>query len=602
MRLRTAPILKRPFLLVLVFGASFVLVLLSCAAMAVLVSEHVTQSSVRVAVAADQAVVADFVAANLTADELRGGSIGFDRRGVLAARLVDLGRRHGLEEIVVLAPDGTILFEDGIAPGLPGGLDDSLRTVLASGQPNATIVADGTTAALTEDFAILQENGRLGLVIRAERNATSILADAAAAWRDVVIVATAAAVVLTCLLYQIFSAANARLVRQDELLVEARRRDPLTGLLNHGTVVATLTSLMERAGLDGSAIGIALVDIDNFRLLNDVHGDVAGNEALMRVAESLEQESGPWVALGRYGPDEFLAIAPAESARELDAALKRVRAKLDAISLQFGGSEHLPVTISAGISYFPFHASAVIELVSAATIALGEAKASGGNDTRIANAWTTQPRSAETTFDVLQGLVFAVDTKDRYTKHHSEDVACYALFLADRIGLPDELKVAVRLSGLLHDVGKIGIPDDILRKPGSLTPHEYDVVKQHVALGDLIVRDLPDLDIVRAGIRHHHERWDGSGYLDGLAGEGIPLIARILAVGDAFSAMTTTRPYRKAIPVAEALERLREAAGSQLDETLVAAFVSGIETDPHAPLPGSDRPASLLWTPSSRAA
>lgn len=602
MRVRTAPILKRPFLLVLVFGASFVLVVLSCAALAVLVSEHVTQSSVRVAVAADQSIVADFVAANLTADELRSGRIGLDRRGALDARLGDLGMRHGLGSLLVLAPDGTIVLGDPTGQGVPGGLDDSIRTVLASGQPSATIVTDGASATLTEDLAILQEDGRLGLVVQAQRDASAIVADAAAAWRDVVVVATAAAVVLTCLLYQIFSAANARLVRQEDLLVEARRRDPLTGLLNHGTVVATLTGLMERAEHDGSAIGIALVDIDNFRLLNDVHGDAAGNEALVRVAECLDQQSGPWSALGRYGPDEFLAIAPADSARELDAALQRVRANLDAISLQFGGSERLPVTISAGISYFPFHASAVIELVSAATIALGEAKASGGNDTRIANAWTTQPRNVETTFDVLQGLVFAVDTKDRYTKRHSEDVACYALFLADRIGLPDELKVAVRLSGLLHDVGKIGIPDDILRKPARLTPYEYEVVKQHVALGDLIVRDLPDLDVVRAGIRHHHERWDGSGYLDGLAGEGIPLIARILAVGDAFSAMTTTRPYRKAIPVVEALERLREAAGSQLDQTLVAAFVSGIETDPHAPLPGSDRPAGLLWTPTSRAA
>lgn len=602
MRVRTAPILKRPFLLVLVFGASLALVVLSSAALAVLVSEHVTQSSVRVAVAADQSIVADFVATNLTADELRSARIGVDRRAALTAGLDDLGRRHGLQDVLVLAPDGTIVLGDASGGALQSGIDDGLRTTLASGQPNATIVTDGDSPVLAEDLVILKEDGRLGLVIQADRDASAILADAAAAWRDVVVVATAAAVVLTCLLYQIFSAANARLVRQEDLLVEARRRDPLTGLLNHGTVVATLTSLMERAEHDGSAIGIALVDIDNFRLLNDVHGDAAGNEALMRVAESLERESGPWSALGRYGPDEFLAIAPADSARELDAALKRARANLDAISLQFGGSERLPVTISAGISYFPFHASAVIELVSAATIALGEAKASGGNDTRIANAWSTQPRNAETTFDVLQGLVFAVDTKDRYTKHHSEDVACYALFLADRIGLPDELKVAVRLSGLLHDVGKIGIPDDILRKPARLTPYEYEVVKQHVALGDLIVRDLPDLDVVRAGIRHHHERWDGNGYLDGLAGEGIPLIARILAVGDAFSAMTTTRPYRKAIPVVEALERLREAAGSQLDETLVAAFVSGIETDPHAPLPGSDRPAGLLWTPTSRAA
>jgi HD-GYP domain-containing protein (c-di-GMP phosphodiesterase class II) len=113
----------------------------------------------------------------------------------------------------------------------------------------------------------------------------------------------------------------------------------------------------------------------------------------------------------------------------------------------------------------------------------------------------------------------------------------------------------------------------------------------------MIVRDVPDIDLVRTGIRHHHERWDGAGYLDHLEGEAIPLIARILAVGDAFSAMTTTRPYRKALDVREALHRLEDAAGTQLDELLVRAFVDGIETAPDAPLPGSDVPAAVLWTP-----
>ncbi len=119
-------------------------------------------------------------------------------------------------------------------------------------------------------------------------------------------------------------------------------------------------------------------------------------------------------------------------------------------------------------------------------------------------------------------------------------MARYALFLSERIGIDAEARDTIRTAGLLHDVGKIGIPDTILRKPAALTPEEYDIVKQHVALGDLIVRDLPEIEVVRAGIRHHHERWDGTGYLDGLAGEVIPLVARILAVADAFSAMTTT--------------------------------------------------------------
>jgi HD-GYP domain-containing protein (c-di-GMP phosphodiesterase class II) len=134
-----------------------------------------------------------------------------------------------------------------------------------------------------------------------------------------------------------------------------------------------------------------------------------------------------------------------------------------------------------------------------------------------------------------------------------------------------------------------------------LTDQEYDIVKQHVALGESIVRDLVAIEIVRTGIRHHHERWDGKGYLDGLAGEDIPLVARILAVGDAFSAMTTTRPYRKALSVEEALRRLGDAAGSQLDERLVTAFIDGIEHAADPPLP--DTIARIpLWLPANRVA
>jgi HD-GYP domain-containing protein (c-di-GMP phosphodiesterase class II) len=158
-------------------------------------------------------------------------------------------------------------------------------------------------------------------------------------------------------------------------------------------------------------------------------------------------------------------------------------------------------------------------------------------------------------------------------------VARYAVFLADQLGLEPEERQSVELAGLLHDVGKIGVPGTILRKPGPLTDDEYDAIKQHAALGDAIVRDLPNVDAVKAGVRHHHERWDGTGYIDGLAGEDIPLIARIVSVADAFSAMTTTRPYRKALTVAEALRRLREASGTQLDPRLVTAFVEAVEAD-----------------------
>jgi HD-GYP domain-containing protein (c-di-GMP phosphodiesterase class II) len=243
---------------------------------------------------------------------------------------------------------------------------------------------------------------------------------------------------------------------------------------------------------------------------------------------------------------------------------------------------------------YPEHGSSVTVLLSAAARTLEEAKSGGGDVIKVAGLIAEDPTSSR--FDVLQGLVLAIDTKDRYTKRHSEDVARYAVFLAEQIGLDPELVGAIGQAGRLHDIGKIGIPDQLLRKPGRLTAAEQVIVQQHVALGDMIVKDVPDVDIVRAGIRHHHERWDGEGYLDHLAGESIPLVARILAVGDAFSAMTTTRPYRKALDVREALRRLEDAAGTQLEARLVEAFVTGIETAEDPPLPGSPSLPSL-WTP-----
>jgi HD-GYP domain-containing protein (c-di-GMP phosphodiesterase class II) len=166
------------------------------------------------------------------------------------------------------------------------------------------------------------------------------------------------------------------------------------------------------------------------------------------------------------------------------------------------------------------------------------------------------------------------------------------------MGLDEVMLSTLEEAAALHDVGKLRVPVEILRKPGVLTADERAVIEQHVALGDAIVRNLPNVDTIRAGIRHHHERWDGKGYLDRLAGEEIPFIARLISIGDVFSAMTTSRPYRKALSVEEALRRLEDAAGTQLDERLVAAFVEGIRSDPHPPLPGEDAAGARLWTPA----
>ena len=426
-----------------------------------------------------------------------------------------------------------------------------------------------------------------------------------AARNDVLGLTTLAAILLGGLLYLIFRAAHKRLAQQTAALLAAEHQDALTGLLDHGAIVARLVEQLETVRVTDApgAVGVAIVDVDNFRLVNETHGHAAGDTALRAVARILRLELSQQTILGRYGPDEFLIVAPPDCAHDLEPAIGRLRDRLSDLSLQFGVSERLPVTVSAGICFAPVNGDAATELLSVATVTLGEAKAGGGDGIRVAETGDEPARAfAQSSFDVLQGLVLAVDTKDRYTKRHSEDVARYALFLADRIGLDADLRRTLGVAGLLHDVGKIGIPDTILRKPAALTAEEYEIVKQHVALGDAIVRDVPDVDLVRGAVRHHHERWDGSGYLTGLAGEQIPLIARILAVADAFSAMTTTRPYRKALGVEEAIRRLEDAAGSQLDPALVRAFIDGLNQAADPPLPGMDRPTPLIWTPRHKVA
>jgi diguanylate cyclase (GGDEF)-like protein len=587
----------------LVYVASLSLVAMSSMSLAVLGRDHVIDAAIDVAVGDDEAVVRGFVETNLTAADLQGGLTQTDRRSAVEALLADLGRRHGYRDIAIVpaqSGDPLAATADG---GSPVAIETGTSEALSAGHANAWVVSadDANPSSLVEAIPIVQGTD-VSLVFQIRRDAEPILARAGGALRDVVIVTLSAAVVLAALLYTIFRAANSRLRKQDAHITESRRRDPVTGLLNHGAAVSALTDLVEVSRGDNSSIGIALVDIDNFRLLNDVHGSAAGDQALLTVADAFRAEAERWDVLARFGPDEFMAIAPTAVARDLPAAAQRVRDRLETCHLDLPGSERLPVTVSVGIAYFPFHAGSVTELISAATTALADAKAGGGNDISIADAWSTEPRVPHTTFDVLQGLVLAIDRKDRYTKLHSEDVAAYALFLAERLGLSDEMLKSLRIAALLHDVGKIGVPDDILRKPGRLTPYEYEIVKQHVALGDLIVRDVPDVEHIREGVRYHHERWDGQGYMVGLAGENIPLIARILAVGDAFSAMTTSRPYRKALPAEEALAELKAAAGTQLDGQLVEAFVAGMELDPTAPRPGAFRNPELVWKPTTRAA
>ncbi len=613
--IRTERPYRRSRLLVVVLGLSLLLVAATSIALVAVVSANVEHAAMSASDASDQSIVTALVESGLPAADLSLTGVPAARVTEIQAQLQSLlDHATGILHVKVYAPDGTILYSNlGGLRGQNLGPDDDLEQAFDTGRVAPSIVAaddpDAATARQPAGTELLQEyypirvGNSVPAVFEIYRDAGPILATVADTTRQVIAVVLVAALVLGMLLYLIFQAAQRRLTRQTRALVEAGRRDALTGLLNHGTAVAALAELLEHTRGDAGCTGMALIDIDNFRLLNDTHGHGAGDRALLEVARIMRAEFDETAILGRYGPDEFLVVAPPDHSAGLEAAIDRLRDQIAELSLQFGQSERLPVTVSAGICYAPADGNAATELLTVAAIVLGEAKASGGNGVRVADAAPAALGPAErSSFDVLAGLVLAVDTKDRYTKRHSEDVARYSLFLADRLAVDLELRQTIEIAGLLHDVGKIGIPDGILRKPGPLTVDEYAIVKQHVALGDSIVRDVPNAVLVRAAVRHHHERWDGDGYLDGLAGEEIPLIARILAVADAFSAMTTTRPYRKAMSIQEALHRLEDAAGSQLDERLVTAFVTGIETAEDAPLPGDGRPLRRIWTPQASVA
>lgn len=610
--LGSRPRTPRSVLLTIVFGVLLAVVGITATAQTVMVSVYASASTLNAIVESDVATLRGFVHEGLDArivDEVGPSPEVVARLEALISTLTSKGE---LLRVELRRPDGRILASNDEALSgtvAPPNADFNAAAVDAAVKV-AIVDADVADAGagslgsptVLREFLPLRQGAQVVLVVGIWRDAVPILNGLSALRRDVVLVTLTAALVATAVLYFVFRSAQARLSRQAAELLEASRSDPLTGTLNHGVLVSLLADDLERARRDRLTLSVALIDIDGFRLLNDNHGHQAGDKALLTVAELLIPTLPEDVVMGRYGPDEFLLVAPRDSAERLAPIVEQLRSNLATVALQFEETERLPLTVSAGLCTYPTHGNSVTALLSIAVSTLEEAKAGGGDAVCVASNEPREHEAATSSFDVLKGLVLAVDTKDRYTKRHSEDVARYAAFLAARMGFDEDFIRSIRVSGLLHDIGKIGIPDLILRKPSRLTADEADVMHQHVALGDMIVRELPDLDTVRAGILHHHERWDGRGYLAALAGVDIPIIARILAVADAFSAMTTDRPYRKGLGVTEAIRRLGDAAGTQLEEALVKAFIEGLETAPDAPLPGVETTPSGLWTPLRRAA
>jgi HD-GYP domain-containing protein (c-di-GMP phosphodiesterase class II) len=292
------------------------------------------------------------------------------------------------------------------------------------------------------------------------------------------------------------------------------------------------------------------------------------------IANTLKSCCRDMDVVGRYGGDEFAIILPETNVQDAVHAVQRIISVMRGQSFSTVENVRLPLSLSIGLASYPIDASDMNELLFLADSALYEAKHSGGDTYCLASSIRARGVTAEeATFDALRGLVIAVDNKDRYTQQHSREVARYSVLLAQRIGLSDTSVRNLEIAGLLHDVGKIGIPDRILKKPGKLSPGELEVVQGHSSLGHMILKQLPHLTEVLQAVLHHHERYDGQGYPSGLKGEEIPYLARVLAVADAYSAMTSDRPYRRALTRDEAIAEIRANEGRQFDPEIAVAFI-----------------------------
>ncbi len=362
---------------------------------------------------------------------------------------------------------------------------------------------------------------------------------------------------------------------RERLLAEALERadhDPLTGLLNHRAFQNRCGEEAARAAREGTPLAVAVLDLDNFNFFNDSYGHGVGDGVLRQVAEALQTHCRSYDTLARYGGDEFALLMPGATPSEAVQMMQRLQAVVSSLTCRPEGSTAaIPLSASVGLAHLPEDDSEVRGALETAHARLDRAKTGGSDDLALENLRTLLTESLQG-FSMLDALVTAVDNKDRYTRRHSEDVMRYSAQIARELGMSEDEVRRIQAAALLHDVGKIGVPDRILRKPGALTDEEFETVKHHPLMGAVIVGAVAGFEGTLDAIRHHHERWDGGGYPHGLCREEIPLDGRLMAVADAFSAMTMDRPYRKGKPPAEAMAILAAGAGSQWDPACVAAF------------------------------
>lgn len=370
---------------------------------------------------------------------------------------------------------------------------------------------------------------------------------------------------------------NARLY--EKACMEART-DEMTGLLNRKYFYEILNREFKK-NKEGS-LALMILNVDDFNLYNQLYGVREGDQALVRIAEIIRSTVGDNGFSGRYSGKEFAILLPRYdvfSAKNLAESLSR---QIYSMNDRLRAQKLKAITVSVGISAAPYAAKSVKELMENVDMAVYHVKHNGKNGIQVFDSMFRYGLDRERTDHAhiyqeygatIYALTAAIDAKDHYTFSHSNNVAYYATSLAKKLGMNEDVVEIIRQSALLHDVGKIGIAESVLNKEGKLTDEEYEIIKGHVEASIDIIRHLPSLDYVIPAVIGHHERYDGKGYPRRIAGEDIPVTARILCIADSFDAMTSKRCYKKAMSVERAKNILREEAGRQFDPNLAEAFI-----------------------------
>lgn len=372
-----------------------------------------------------------------------------------------------------------------------------------------------------------------------------------------------------------------KLLRQQ--IADMERFDSITKLYNNRTYQERIKEELARSTRYGQEFSLVLLEVDHFAKYVNSFGQKAGEEILAMVGYAV-RDCIRNVDIGcYYGEARFVIILPHTGFGGAKIVAERMREKMERVLLFKGVSGQGSLAASIGVATFPLNAVIETELFRQALKALTSAQEQGGNKFCMASELSGEMPAKDAkcvkvaptivSLDMAYALVTAVDAKDRFTSIHSQNVALYSVGIARTMGLSARKIEQLRIAAVLHDIGKIGIPDNVIMKPGPLNEDEWQIMRKHPEIGAGIIGQIPDLAECAHAIKHHHERYDGLGYPGKLKGDQIPLDSRIISITETYDNLTSPRPYRKSLSLREALEEIKRNSNTQFDPVPAMAFI-----------------------------